>query len=102
MILRKNLFPLRFAENDPPDPPAGEVRGACPVCQSEIVCAGGVVRGGEPSEHYTELQRKADASEVFRNRVSELERAHPAPAPTPTPAPGPAPAPTPARRKTFL
>ncbi len=105
MILRRKLLPLNFAEGDPPAAAgggAGETRGACPVCQSEITCADGVIRGGAPSSHYTELARERDRSQELARRVADLERqiAETAPAP-PAPAPEPAPAPK-AKAKTFL
>lgn len=104
MILRRKLFPLNFAEGDPPAPASGgaaETRGACPVCQSEITCAGGVIRGGAPSQQYTDLTRERDRAQELQRRVSELEAARPPAPPEPAPAPAPAPPARP-KRNTFL
>lgn len=62
-------------ENDTPIPAAEEKEfaAACPVCQSEFKCKGGVVRGGEPSAHYQELQTRANSADDYRQRATDLE-----------------------------
>lgn len=71
--------------------PGETIRGACPCCQSAIVVEGGVVRGGDPSAFFKDLQAKAQSADEWRNKCVELEgRRPPEPAPAPVPEPEPA------------
>ena len=94
MILRRKLFPLNFAvaEGDPPaaggGSASGEIRGACPCCQSPIFVEGGVVKGGGTSEFFQSLKTKADSADDWRNKCAALQAEQP-PAPAPAPAPAP-------------
>ena len=94
MILRRKLFPLNFAaEGDPPaaggGSASGEIRGACPCCQSPIFVEGGVVKGGGTSEFFQSLKAKADSADDWRNKYVALEGERAAVPPAVPPAPAP-------------
>ena len=78
-------------ENNPtPAAAGGHVKGNCPICQSPLSSDGAKISGGEASEHYRELCRRAEAGDAAVNELAELrgdedpeEEIPPTPEPTP-------------------